>query len=105
MKHLILVVSAVLLLVGCDPNKPRAVTAYQTVGSACVVATGSLRTLTPYRSMGKLSAEQVSAIDAAAEIINPICGAGDIPSYEVALESLNSQVLVLDQIIRQLSGG
>ena len=91
-------------LAACDPNKHPTVLAYQTIGSACIAATGALEVLAPMRDRGMLNNTQIANVDDAVLLIDPICGAGDIPSYRDALQLLNTQILVLEGIIQQTSG-
>lgn len=97
---------AVLLFLGaCELSEKPEVRSYQTIGSACIAATGAVETLTPFKARGRLTRVQIAIIDDAVDIIDPICGSADIPGYESALRNLNSQIFKLEDIIRQLAGG
>ena len=97
----------VLALAGCAGfgGEPTKAQTYQTIGSACIAATGTLNTLSPMKRQGRLTKDQIHIIDAAAEATHPICSKADIPSYEWALEVLNVHVWALNGVLFDATGG
>ncbi len=99
----------ILLLAGCTgflKGEPETkAEAFQSIGTACIAATGAVNVLTPMKARGSLSTRQERIIDDALMIVNPICSSGDIPSYSYAIQSLNTQIWVLNGIIFDATGG
>lgn len=96
----------VLALAGCEGfgGEGSKAQTYQTIGSACIVGTGTLQTLSPMKQRGQLTKDQIQIIDAAAEAIDPICNSADIPSYEWALQVLNTHVWALEGVLADAVG-
>ncbi len=105
MKKILLAILLLGLVAACASNGDPKAISYRSLGSACIAATGAMNVLTPMKAQGKLSTTQEQVINLAVETLNPICSSGDIPSYDYALRTLNTQVWVLNSMILEATGG
>lgn len=84
--------ACLFVLAGCGT------TGQQSVLAACATADATLRSLTVAKAQGKLTPEQIQRIDGAVMVIDPICSAETPPETEVALRSIEMQLLVMQGV-------
>ena len=95
MKKLIIV--GALLLAACQSPG-------QGILNSCAAAASGLNMLTAMKAQGRLSTEQIVTIDSAVDVIDPICGAGEVPDVETALAALETQLLLMQGVIIDAGG-
>ena len=74
------------------------------VMTACSSATSGLKMLTAMKAQGKLSPINIARVDMAVNAIDPICGSATIPDPQMALTTLETQLLILNGVIVNPAG-
>ena len=95
-----------LLLTGCGGFG--ALTQAQQLDIACESASSATYILTVMKAQGKLSDPQITSVDQAVTLIDPICGAAVRPTALTALDTVNRAILTLNGVKlapARLSGG
>lgn len=93
-----LALTLALLLTACAGLTPT-----QRIDIACESASSTTYILTVMKAQGQLSAGQITQVDQAVNLIDPICGAPIRPTALTALDVVNRALLILNGV--KLAGG
>ncbi len=85
-----------LLLTGC--GGAGALIQAQQLDIACESASSATYILTVMKAQGKLNASQISSVDQAVTLIDPICGAPVRPTALSALDTVNRALFTLNGV-------
>ena len=77
----------------------------QQIDIACESASSAAYILTVMKAQGKLSAPQITSVDQAVNLIDPICGAPIRPTALTALDTVNRALLTLNGVKLAPPGG
>ena len=66
---------------------------------SCAMATSGLKMATALKAQGKLSPVQIAQVDEFVLVVDPICGSEAIVNPDIALMSLEQQLLVLNGVV------
>lgn len=90
-----LAIAVCLLVAGCASAQQTE----QGLTSACATYEQALFALASYRAAGKLTAGQISAVDASVKIVQPICGSTTPPTdLATALAQVQAGITALQQM-------
>lgn len=65
---------------------------------ACETASSTTMILTAMKAQGQLSPSQITRVDQAVDLIDPICGAAVLPTSIGSLDTINRAILQLNGV-------
>jgi len=83
----------VLLLAACA-----GVNSTARIDLACETAASAVMVLTTLKAQGELTSTQISQVDQAVAVVDPICGAAIRPTTVNALDAVNHALLTLNGV-------